>query len=145
MGYRDKNMILSDGQSNVRAVAEYVSTNLYDCGNAQDNGVGFPLQLDVRVGDTAFGSVVGGLEAVLETCDTVGGTYTELMTSGVIDATSGIAAGTSLIQGAIPANAKQFLQVRYKVTTLAMTLGTLNAQFLLTAQNNTPYASGVTV
>lgn len=149
MGYRDSQMILSEEQANVLGIAVYPSTNVYDMGAAQDNGVGFPIWVYVNIGEVAMTAAAGAILTVLvETSDTVGGTYVPLLTTVGIaadaaDATT--AAGLSLIKAMLPANCKRFVRVSYIVTVAAVTAGTFDAGFELTPQANNSYPKGFVV
>lgn len=115
----DSALLFSDNQA---VTVTALGTNALDMG-AAGMGQGNPLTLFANVG-TAF---VGGTSIVvsLQECDTVGGTYTDVIASKAI-LTADLTAGKAINLGIVPVGTEQFLKMKYTVSG-TMTAGTINS------------------
>ena len=125
----DAALFFSDEQA---VTATAVSTTKLDMG-ATDMGNGNPLTLAVAVGEDAF---AGGtsLSAALQHCATVGGTYTDVISTPAIVLAS-LTAGKVIEMGTVPCGTLQFLAMKYTVSG-TMTAGAINASIKLGANKD---------
>lgn len=108
------------------------STNVYDTGAAADVGPGYPIKFVVN----STAAFVGGtsVQAVLETSDAVGGTYTTLV-AGPVKTLAEINANRQIAAVDIPHGAKRFIRASYVIGG-TFTGGTVQAGLVLDADGN---------
>lgn len=143
MGYRDSQMILAEAQEET-TIADHPSTNIYDNGVEQDSGVGEPLKILAKVNTTVTSGGAATVAAVLQTSDTEGSGYRDLVATEDF-ALADLVAGKKLMELTIPNLGNRFYRVVWRIKTAVLTAGKFDAWFLKVEQNNTPYASGFTV
>lgn len=143
MSIIDSQMELSAAQA-VTSIGTTLSTNIYDVGADYDAGVGEPLNISVEVKTTATSGGSATVAVQLQTSDSAGSGYVQIMEGEPI-AVADLVAGKKLLEGPIPAGGKRYFRLGYVVATAALTAGTFNASFQKDSQNNREYPSGFTV
>ncbi len=125
----DAALLFSDAQVVTVTAA---STNVLDM-KAADMGNGNPLTIAVAVGKVFAGGT--SLVVALQMCDTVGGTYTNVIATPAI-LTAALTAGKVIEMGTVPCGTQQFLRINYTVSGTMSGGGTLNASIKLGANKD---------
>lgn len=135
----DSQTQLSDNQA--LTTGTIASTNVYDTGAAADTGPGYPHYFFV----TATEAFAGGtsVQAVLETSDSVGSGYSQLVAGAVVPLAD-LKAGKQIAVIGIPHGAKRYLRGSYIVAG-TFTAGKVHASLVLNAdgKNKGQIASGI--
>jgi hypothetical protein len=124
-GMTDANLIFSDAQAETTAAA-HDSTNIIDLGSIGEVAKGRNLKLVIAVNTAVTSDGSATVTFSLQSCATVGGSYTTHYSTPAI-------AKTALTQGALvlamplPEGLKRFVKVVYTIGTAALTAGKFDA------------------
>lgn len=136
----DQQLTFSDAQAKATGVfdsaADFDSTNIVDLSAAGDRLEDMYLVIRVDTAVQSAGSATVGFS--LQTCATINGTYSTLLSTAAIAKTS-LTANTEVLKARVPLGVKRFLKVVYTVGTAALTAGKFDA--FLTPAVDTNFAN----
>lgn len=134
---RDVNLIYATNQAET-TVGDHASTNVLALNSAnEDPGA---MDMDYRViatvGTTALASSGSAtVQAVLQDCDTAGGTYVDVV-AGKVFGYASTAVGTELLNIKMPLGIRQYRRIAWRIGGAALTAGTFSAWEKVGKQRN---------
>src|SRR5574339_1017727 len=105
--YFDTQELFADAQSVASAAGDVVSTNVYDTGAAQDEGIGERMYLYAKM-NAALVGVGASIQVVLQSSTAVGSGYTDAVAGPVVPVASATA-NAVLARLALPIGLKRYL------------------------------------
>lgn len=136
----DKGNQFADSQAITVTAA---STNVLDLGVDRDVGIGFPLEIDMRVMEAFTAAGAATLVVAMQTAiDAVFTTPIVLMQTAAIPVAS-LIVGYEPARWRIGSETKRFLRFYYTVATGPMTAGKLSINTVLDRQAPRSYPSGI--
>lgn len=126
MALMDDYLEMFDAQSLATVKNITFTSDVIDLGAAgPDTGVGTPVWAHVRIGTAVDGAGTATITTTLQH-SAVGSTYTTIEATSALTPTL-MAAGTRLIERALPANVKRYIRVICVTATSTITAGTVDA------------------
>lgn len=129
---RDSQLQFAAAQSIAAVASDVPSTNIYDTGAAQDEGIGEEIELIVRTVAAVTSGGAATVQFVLQT-DTATNFSTAMVEFPLTAALAlaALTANTVQYKGRLPYGLKRFIRVVARIGTATTTAGTMDAELVM--------------